>query len=297
VVAERAADAHGVLSLAELLECGLTESAIARRVQAGRLHRVHRGVYAVGHPGLTDEGRWLAAVKACGAHAVLSHASSLMLFGLLPTDDRRACVTVPHGCKHRPAGIRVHRARTLGPYDVWRRHGIRATAPARTILDVSATWTDEAVRGLMSRAQSMNLANLRTLARQLDHAAGRPTARYARVLAGRPPRTRSVLEDRVHDLIVAGGFEPPDVNIALDLGGRRVIPDFRWPAQRLCVEADGRRWHDNPQARADDAERQALLEAHGERVLRVTWEQATAGAAQTVARFAAAGAPRPRARP
>ena len=58
------------------------------------------------------------------------------------------------------------------------------------------------------------------------------------------------------------------------------------------VEADSREWHDNPQARADDAERQALLEAIGERVVRVTWEQATAHVAQTHARLAAAGAPR-----
>ena len=56
------------------------------------------------------------------------------------------------------------------------------------------------------------------------------------------------------------------------------IPDFRWPDQRLVVEADGAAWHDNPLAREDDAERQALLEAAGERVIRVTWEQAVRGA-------------------
>jgi very-short-patch-repair endonuclease len=76
------------------------------------------------------------------------------------------------------------------------------------------------------------------------------------------------------------------------LAGRRVIPDFRWPAARLVVEADGAAWHDNPTAREDDAERQALLEAHGERVIRVTWEQAVARRAETRRRIGAAGAPR-----
>jgi very-short-patch-repair endonuclease len=73
--------------------------------------------------------------------------------------------------------------------------------------------------------------------------------------------------------------------------GRRVVPDFRWPDERLVVEADGRAWHDNEIAREDDAERQALLEAHGESVVRVTWNQAIANASQTLARLRSAGAP------
>ena len=77
----------------------------------------------------------------------------------------------------------------------------------------------------------------------------------------------------------------------MHIDGRRIVPDFRWPAQRLVIEADGAAWHDNPLARADDAERQALLEAHGERVLRVTWSQAVSRRTQTLARLRAAGAP------
>jgi very-short-patch-repair endonuclease len=76
------------------------------------------------------------------------------------------------------------------------------------------------------------------------------------------------------------------------VGGRRLVPDFRWPDHRLIVEADGGPWHDQKVAREEDAERQAWLEAHGERVLRVTWEQATIGRAQTLRRIHAAGAPR-----
>jgi very-short-patch-repair endonuclease len=166
------------------------------------------------------------------------------------------------------------------------------TSPERTLLDLAHTFTDVALRRAMSRAQSLHLTNGRRLAAILDRTANVPgRARYARVLAATPPATRTELEDRVHDVVRAGGFTPPDVNVPLRLGGRRIIPDLRWPAQRLVVEADGHRWHGNPQARADDAERQALLEAHGERVVRVTWEQAVLHAAQTIARIAHAGAP------
>lgn len=103
--------------------------------------------------------------------------------------------------------------------------------------------------------------------------------------------TRSELEDVVYDLIIDGGLLRPDVNRPLLHAGRRVIPDFRWPAQRLVIEADGAAWHDNPIARKDDAERQALLEASGDRLIRVTWDQAVARPSQTLARIRAAGAP------
>jgi very-short-patch-repair endonuclease len=95
----------------------------------------------------------------------------------------------------------------------------------------------------------------------------------------------------VLDLILHAGLQHPDVNRPLVIDGRRVVPDFRWPGQCLVLEADGAAWHDNPTAREDDAERQARLERHGERVIRVTWKQAITRPAETIARIRAAGAP------
>ena len=84
----------------------------------------------------------------------------------------------------------------------------------------------------------------------------------------------------------------PEVNRPLLLAGRRVVPDFRWPAQRLILEVDSTAWHDDPLARADDRERQALLEAHGETVLRVHWRDAVLGPRKLIEPLVAAGAPR-----
>jgi hypothetical protein len=290
-VAARAADAHGVLSLDELLACGLTRKEVRGRVERGQLHRIHRSVYAVGHPGLTREGLWLAAVKACGAGALLCRYAAGMHYGFLPFEDHWPQV-VANG-RRSIVGVRTFRTGDLQQLDRWRHRGIPITTVERTLLDLAATMPDKGLRRAMSRAQSLRLTSPRQLAAILDRTGARPgRRRYARVLAGSPPPTRSELEDRVHDLILAGGFAAPDVNVPLRIAGRRVIPDFRWPALRLVVEADSREWHDNPQARADDAERQALLEAIGERVVRVTWEQATARVPQTHARLTAAGAPR-----
>ena len=103
--------------------------------------------------------------------------------------------------------------------------------------------------------------------------------------------TESELEDATHDLILAH-FEPPQVQPTLILDGIPTRPDFRWPDRNLTVEADGAQFHDTPIARQDDAAKQARLEAHGDRVIRVTWDQVMTQPDQTVTRIRMAGAPR-----
>ncbi|HWN72852.1 MAG TPA: type IV toxin-antitoxin system AbiEi family antitoxin domain-containing protein, partial [Solirubrobacterales bacterium] len=74
---------HGIVTTKQLVAAGLTRAAISKRVQAGRLYRVHQGIYAVGHDGLNNEARWMAAVLACGPDAVLSHGSAAVHWELL----------------------------------------------------------------------------------------------------------------------------------------------------------------------------------------------------------------------
>lgn len=144
----------------------------------------------------------------------------------------------------------------------------------------------------MREAQSRRWVNVRQLLELLARAGPRRGTRALRRIVGTGPApTRSELEDVLLDLLLRHGLEHPDVNVPLVMNGRWVVPDFRWPGERLVVEADGAAWHDSRLAREDDAERQALLEAHGERVLRVTWRQVVAAPAETLSRLRAAGAP------
>lgn len=281
-----------MLSLDELRACGLTRDAVGVRVRNGRLHRRYAGVYAVGHTGLSLEGQFMAAVKACGPAAVLSHFSAAALFGLIRWEDRWPEVTVTSAGTHLQRGLRVHRTRLLDPGDVTRRRGIPVTSPARTLLDLAAVLPYPSLRRAIREAQSLHLVSLRRLTQVLTRLRPRRgAANFARVLATGYQPTRSVLEDVVLDLLVSGGLMAPAVNVPLLLERRRIVPDFRWPAHHLILEADGAAWHDHRLAREDEAERQALLEAHGERVLRVTWHQAMTRRPQTLARIRAAGAP------
>jgi very-short-patch-repair endonuclease len=136
--------------LDQLLWAGLSRHAVKRRVQAGRLHRLYRGVYAVGHTNLSREGKWIAAVFACGPEAALSHDSAAHLWKFSPTSPPYAHVTVPdHGGRSKRTGIVLHRSATLTKNDVTCRHNIPATTPARTRQDMG--WTNEPTQSHLER--------------------------------------------------------------------------------------------------------------------------------------------------
>ena len=122
---------HGVVRYDQLLWAGLVPSAITRRVRTGRLHRLYRGVYAVGHTNLSQEGRWIAGVFACGTGAVLSHESAAHLWRLSPTSPPTIHVTVTAtGGRVKRPGIRLHRSTTLTSKDMTLRRTIPVTTPA-----------------------------------------------------------------------------------------------------------------------------------------------------------------------
>jgi hypothetical protein len=293
-IARLAEGQHGVVARRQLLTLGLSPEAIGRRLAAGRLHLLHRAVYAVGHRAIPDEGRWLVAVLAVGVRAVLSHFSAAALWRIVEWDGRRPEVTViGAGTKSHP-GLRLHRTAELEPREMRHRAGIVVTSPARTLVDIASQLPYKQLRRAVREALSLRLLSIRDLVDALArHDRRRGTAKLRRIVAeGRAP-TKSLLEDVVLDLIKATGLEPPDVNVPIYLAGRKLVPDFRWPERRLVIEADGAAWHDNPVAREDDAERQALLEAQGDLVIRVTWGQAVCRPSQTIARIEATAERRP----
>jgi very-short-patch-repair endonuclease len=290
--AEIAAEAWGIVTAAELRECGLTSNAISARKRIGWLHQLYRGVYALGHPNPPWEGRLLAAVKACGPDALLSHYSAAELWGFVDRLDRLPDVTVGASGSRNRRGIRIHRSESLALEDRRVHAAIPVTSPARTLLDLASMLDEHRVRRAVRRAQGLGRVTLRQLGRVLDRYPRRRGSGVVRAAigAGAAP-TRSERESDVLDLIIDGGLAHPDVNRPLLIGGRRVIPDFRWPKQHLVLEVDSTAWHENPLARADDRERQALLEAYGERVVRVHWREAILRPARTLRQLAAAGAP------
>jgi very-short-patch-repair endonuclease len=270
----------------------LTANAIATRKRIGWLHQLHRGVYAVGHPNPPWEGTLLAAVKACGPTAVLSHYSAAELWGFVDRLDRLPDVTLGARGSRTRRGIRIHRSLALGLVDRRVHLAIPVTSPARTLLDLGALLDARGVRRAVRRAQGSGRATLGQLGLVLDRYPRRRGSAVLRAAVGASAApTKSERESDVLDVILDGGLAHPDVNRPLIVAGRRVLPDFRWPRQRLVLEVDSTAWHEDPLARADDRARQAMLEAHGETVLRLHWRDAVLRPARTVERLIAAGVP------
>jgi very-short-patch-repair endonuclease len=291
-VARLAARQHGVVTFADLRTCGLTHDAISVRAANGRLHLLHKGVYAVGHANPPRDGWMLAAVKACGDGAVLCLWSAAAVQNIITWEDRYPDVVVLGLSAPQHPRIKGHRTSYLPEAHVTTVRGIPVTTAARTLLDLAAVLPARRLRRAVRQAQYLKLTTIGSLAEVL-HGPGptRGRKKLARILGTEAAPTQSVLEDVVLDLILRGGLAHPLVNEPLFIAGRRIVPDFHWPEQRLVIEADGPH-HDDPLERAADRERQAILEAHGYRVVRVTWEQAIAHPAATLRRFTAAGAPR-----
>ena len=248
--ARLAAAQWSVLDLGDLRACGLSPKAIEMRVARGILHPLYRAVFAWGHPNIPTEGRFLAAVKACGPDAVLSHYSAAALRELVRWDGRPFEITAPS--KHQHPRIKAHRSQNIEREIL---KGIPVTPKLRTVIDLARVEEERIVKRAL-RAAKFTAAELEQLPKSILDLGAAPT--------------RSPLEDRVHDFVVRSGLEPPLANPLYRLPERTVFPDLYWPQHRLIVEVDSVEWHDDPLARADDAQRQAELEAAGERVLRVT---------------------------
>ena len=264
-VARLAARQHGVVSRAQLSALGLSDDGISRRVRAGRLHRLHRGVYAVGHPAVTQHGRWLAAVLACGEGTVLSYGSAAQLWGLPWRQKGRIDVTVPGTGGRRPRRlVVVHRA-PLRTDEVTTKDGIAVTSPGRTLVDLADYGRRRPLERAIDEAAFLRLDMSGAIPRQGRRGSGLLAEMLQRHEPG-STRTKSSLEEAVLALCRAHGLPQPEVNA--DTEGYE--SDFVWRAERLIVEADSRAAHLTQAAFERDRLRDADLTTAGWRVVRIT---------------------------
>jgi very-short-patch-repair endonuclease len=271
-VAEVAAAQRGAISYRQLTAAGLGRGAIAHRVAQGRLHRVHRGVFLVGHRAAAPLARETAALLACGDGAVLSHRTAAAMWGLIDALPANVDVTV-HGrdCGRR-AGVRNHRLRH--PAKVVQRDGLPITAPPRTLLDLAEAVTERDLERALNEAFVQQLtteSQLRDTAARANNRRGARLLREALDRATGPTLTRSEAERLLLDLLQAGRLPAPETNVKF--AGYEV--DALWRDRRLVVEIDGYAFHRTRDAFERDRRRDADLQAAGFRVLRTTWRQLT----------------------
>jgi very-short-patch-repair endonuclease len=265
---------HGVIAIWQLLALGLGSAAIRNRVAAGRLHRIHQGVYAVGRPDVTIKGKWMAAVLACGDGAVLSHQSAATLHGVLKALSGRIHITVPRTRTVARPGIRVHRSTCLAPQDRIEVDGIACTSVPATLLGVATTTPRNVLESACNQAEMAGVLDMRLIEELLERRRTHPGA--ARLRAALEvdglglDRTKSRLERRFLQLARATGLPAPAINAWMPIPGEEMQCDFVWHRERVVVEVDAWETHGTRKAFRGDRRRDRLLRSHGWEVVRVT---------------------------
>jgi very-short-patch-repair endonuclease len=262
----------GVVSREQLFELGLRRDAVDKRLAAGKLHPLHRGVYAVGHHVVSREGRWRAAVLAAGPGALLSHASAAAAWELRGEGGGRVDVSVGPGGRAKRAGLTLHRRR-LTAQEVTTLRGIPITTVPRTLLDLAAQGlTGRPLESLIDKAEHRRLLDFSDLQRLTEANPARPGTPSVQAVLARyttTAPTRSELEERFLELCDAHGIPRPRTNQRV----QGIEVDFHWPDKDLVVEVDGYAWHRSPTSLANDHERDVNLVLGGKRVLRFSYEQ------------------------
>ena len=262
---------HGVIALFQLAGLGFTLEAVKHRLTTGRLHPVHRGVYAVGRRELTRLGEWMAAVLACGADAVLSHTSAAALWGLSAERGRTIHVSVARSSDPRHDGIAVHRRAGLSADDLTRCENIPVTTPVRTLVDLGTRLPSLALEAAINEANKLDLIDPVSLRTALEDRKGQRGVRPLRDILDRGEflLTDSELERRFLPIARRAGLSPPLTQHLVS--GFRV--DFYWPDLGLVVETDGLRYHRTSSQQARDRLRDQAHVAAGLTALRFThWQ-------------------------
>ena len=262
-IAQIALRQHGVVTLRQLEEAGLGRRGASTRVAKGQLHRLHRGVYAVGHRAPSWHERWMAAVLACGDGAVLSHHSAAALWELLKPIEGAIHVSTPTTSGRKPQrGIHLHRCRSLAPP--------REPSPSPSYLH------REGGRGRRLLTTYRHRISVTTIQRTIDDLGGsiaphlvRRAKRQAELkgihLEGSAHRcARSDLEEDFFALVRRHSLPFPETNVKL---GRWEV-DFLWRERRLIVETDSYLYHRGSIAFEDDYVRDLDLRSAGFTVLR-----------------------------
>lgn len=274
-VAELAKRQHGVVARRQLAAAGLSDERIKSRIRRGHLHRIHRGVYAVGHARLSIETRWMAAALACGSGAVLSHRSAGRLWRLLRTWSGPIDVTRSAGWR-APAGIVVHRSPLAR--DEWTVvDGIPVTGLSRTLLDLAAVLSKRQLERAMNEAEVLRLTDVVSVPDLLERYPRRQgTVALRAILTDENAMsgpTVNDFEEAFAALIEEHGLPRPRFNADLFVRGRHFNADCLWQEAQLIVELDGGAVHRTPRAFEEDRKRDRALTAAGWCTIRVTWRQ------------------------
>lgn len=256
---------HRLITTTQLHGAGARRGVIESRVRAGRLHRIHRGVYSLHSPPHSQSQIRLAAVLACGTGAALCGPTGASAQGIGEIPSAAVHVRSPTRAGRRLAGVKIHRG-AIDPRDRRRVDGIPCASADIVLVDLAPVLGESELEVVLVAAESKGLLNRGRLEELIVEREGRPgIGKLRTLLALQPAIVNSELELLMLPIVRTAGLERPLVNHPIPVPGREqpLIVDFAWPALRMVVEVDGQRFHGDWDRAATDRERDQLLALAG----------------------------------
>jgi very-short-patch-repair endonuclease len=268
--------------LLQLFSLGFTYREVRRLVAKGVLHPVHRGVFAVGHPKLTQRGRLRAALMACGETAFLSGRTAAAEYGLRAHSGRAIEVTVLADHTPRHPGLIVHRT-SKQPHrsEVRSRYGLRVASVPRVLVDLASRETPVEQMRLITEAVRKGALSFAAMEEALERHTGSPGIGTLKRVYGRyrPGPDRKSWLERSFDAYAASDPRIPRYDKNVRLGPYEF--DCRWANEGVILELDGRPYHRAIQDRDNDNAKDIWVQLQGESILRISdfrWEHDQAAA-------------------
>ena len=277
-----------MVSTDQLTGLDFTRHEVRHLVEAAHLHRLHRGVYAVGRRSISRRGWLFAALLACGDTSFLSHRTAIGVRGLCKINPYAIHVSVLGTGTRRRSGLIIHRLNVSPhPGEVTVTGGLRASSVYRALVEMAVDESKESLGEIIELGVRRGVLKMAKLEETLSvHAGANGLRNLKAVLAAYRPRPfdKSGLERAVALAIAADPSMPPPLrNVHQHAGGINWELDFFWPEARVALETDGSQYHLTPQDRERDRIKDAKLMADGITPVRITdvrWELDPAGALQ-----------------
>src|SRR6266849_2248619 len=275
---EKASRQHGLISREQVVDLKFSHSGIDRRVQSGVWSAIRSGVYRVGAVPSSWHQELMAACLSVGPEAVASHTSAAALLKLDGVSVPAIEVTTAKSRNSRRTGVVVHRSQWLPTEDIAVIDGIPSTRAARTIIDLASALEEQQLELALEDALRRRLINVPWVERRLRILGSRRwgSRSLSRLLSMRKSGkalTDSALEARVFQTLGEAGLPRPERQFMVITDEELIARvDFAYPKQRLIIEADGYRYHQDFRAWTNDRDRLNKLAADGWRVMHARWK-------------------------
>ncbi|MCW2980278.1 MAG: hypothetical protein JWO14_2005 [Solirubrobacterales bacterium] len=259
---------YGIVSREQLVALGYSDDGIDRAVAAGRLHRWHRKIFAVGHRGPSPHGFCMAAVMFRGEGALLSYQSAVWLWGLEPNLKVPVNVSV-RWRGHSQDAIGLHHCPALRDEDIAATERLPVTALPRTLMDYASEAKRFRLERAIDKADRLDLLDIAAIDRIADEVRRHPgRVRLLQAIDIYRERgfTRSGGEKRMLAALADAGVRRPLVNNFIE--GYEL--DFYWERERFAVELDSWEYHGGRRSFEEDRKRQEELAMVGIEIVRIT---------------------------